>query len=785
MHSNPSAGQTAATGRRDAARLFRATFERAAIGIAHLSPEGRWLRVNRRLCDFLGYDREELAALTRRDVTHPDDLAADLAQIGRMLAGELDEYERDKRYLRKDGATVWGHLTSALVRTSGGEPDYCISMVQDVTARKRLEEERAQALERERAARLEAEATNARLRALQALTDTALSHLALDGLLDELLGRVTAVLGVDHVGILLLDADGRTLTARAARGLGEAQVGRVPIPVGRGFVGRVAARREPLITDAPSAGDFDGAPPILREKLRSGAGVPLLVPVEVEDHVVGRTLDRGAESLPPSRLVGVLSVGSATPRHFTEEDMRLLQLVGDRVALAVDRARLYAAEQDARRRAEAEAARATERAARLNTILETMADGVGVSDTDGRLIQTNRAFRELLAAEQLPGFGAMSFADRAPLLHLRYAATGEPFPVGRHPVARALRGEVVTGTEAQWRLQAFDGREVEVDVSAAPLHDGDGRVVGAVSVVRDMTERRRLEREREAARADELAAREASRRLEAFLAVAAHDLRTPLTAVVGYLALAARQAERLAAAADAAREERPASALAPAIAAVLSGLGDAEAGAARLARLLALLFDTSAIRADRLELHRAPCDLAALVGARVAAQRVAAPGRAIRLHLPAEGAPVPVEADADRIGQVVTNYVTNALKYSTPDRPVDVSVAVEARVARAAVRDGGLGIPEAERERVWELFHRAPGVEAQGAARGGAQGGARAGSLGLGLYISKAIVEAHGGRVGVESAVGEGSTFWFELPLTHRALLTLAHSFPETGGQEA
>ena len=191
-------------------------------------------------------------------------------------------------------------------------------------------------------------------------------------------------------------------------------------------------------------------------------------------------------------------------------------------------------------------------------------------------------------------------------------------------------------------------------------------------------------------------------------------------------------------------------------------LEEAGKSAARLTRLLTLLFDTAAARADKLELHRAPFDLAALVREQVAALRVAAPERTIDLQTPADGAPVPVEADADRLGQVVANYLTNALKYSPPDRPVDVSVAVRGRAgrrpgARVAVRDRGPGIPEAERGRVWELFHRAPGVEAQDRARGG--------SLGLGLYICKAIVEAHGGRVGVASAVGEGSTFWFTLPL--------------------
>ena len=477
-------------------RLFRATFERAAIGIAHVSPEGRWLRVNQRLCDLLGYDRAELAALTWQDLTHPDDLDVDLDHVRHLLAGEIEEYELDKRYMRKDGTVVWGHLTVALVRTPAGTPDYFISMVEDITARKRLEREHARLLRRERA-------TNTRLHALQALTDTALSHLALDDLLHELLGRVTAVLGVDSVGIALLDDDGRTLTLSAVRGLGEEDVGRVQIPAGQGFVGRIAASRAPQIADADalSAEDFEGAPPILRERLRSLAGVPLLV----EDHVAGRE----AAGQAATRLVGVLIVGSVTPHRFTKVDVQLLQLVGDRIALAVDRARLYAAEQDARRRAEAEAARArageeqaTARAAELHTILETIADGVAVSGTDGRLIQANRAFRELLAADRQPQFDAMSFADRAPLLDFRNPATGEPLPLERHPVARALRGEVVTGPEADVRLRALDGRELEANISAAPLRDRepDGRIVGAVSVLRDVTWRKQLEREREAAR---------------------------------------------------------------------------------------------------------------------------------------------------------------------------------------------------------------------------------------------------------------------------------------------
>ena len=326
-------------------------------------------------------------------------------------------------------------------------------------------------------------------------------------------------------------------------------------------------------------------------------------------------------------------------------------------------------------------------------------------------------------------------------------------------------GPGIETEERLLRIRALDGRDIEVIFSTAPLRDRDGHLVGAMCVLHDMTEHNRLAREREAARADELAAREVSRRMEQFLAVAAHDLRAPLTAVVGFLELAARQAERLA---DAAQEESPT--LAPAVETLRGRLEEADRGAERLARLLTLLFDTSAIRAGRLELRRAPCDLAALVRDQVAGLRAAAHGRVIHLREPAEGASIPVEADADRIGQVVANYLTNALKYSPPDRPIDVSVAVpvevegeegQAHVARVAVRDRGPSLPEAEQGRVWELFHRVPGVEVQDRTRQGPGEG----SLGLGLHICKAIVEAHGGRVGVEGAVGEGSIFWFTLPL--------------------
>lgn len=121
--------------------LFRATFENAAVGMAHVGPDGKWLRVNRRLAEILGYSRDELAQLTFQDVSHADDIVADLGLFEPMMRGELPEdgYQMEKRYHRKDGSVVWVNLTTSLQRNQAGKPLFCISVIVDITARKEYE----------------------------------------------------------------------------------------------------------------------------------------------------------------------------------------------------------------------------------------------------------------------------------------------------------------------------------------------------------------------------------------------------------------------------------------------------------------------------------------------------------------------------------------------------------------------------------------------------------------------------------------------------------------------
>ena len=126
---------------RESEELGRATFEQAAVGIAHVGTDGRWLRVNDKFCTIVGYPREELLRMTFQDITHPEDLEANLSHVGQVLAGGIETYSMEKRYIRKDRSPVWVNLTVSLVRTAAGEPRQFISVVEDITERKRVEEE--------------------------------------------------------------------------------------------------------------------------------------------------------------------------------------------------------------------------------------------------------------------------------------------------------------------------------------------------------------------------------------------------------------------------------------------------------------------------------------------------------------------------------------------------------------------------------------------------------------------------------------------------------------------
>ena len=213
---------------------YRATFQQAAIGIAHMDVEGRYLRANDYLCRLLGYSREELLARRLRDVLSTEDLAASEARMGELLAGERDQFEAEQRFVRKDGTEIWLRRTVSLARDVDGAPLYFISVMEDVTARRQVEEERARLLERERVARAEAE------RAVRG-RDEFLSVAA-----HELKTPVTSLRGFAQLAVRQLDATGQIEPplARQALDVIDRQSDRLASLVGRLLdVSRIQAGR--------------------------------------------------------------------------------------------------------------------------------------------------------------------------------------------------------------------------------------------------------------------------------------------------------------------------------------------------------------------------------------------------------------------------------------------------------------------------------------------------------------------------------------------------------------
>jgi signal transduction histidine kinase len=274
---------------------------------------------------------------------------------------------------------------------------------------------------------------------------------------------------------------------------------------------------------------------------------------------------------------------------------------------------------------------------------------------------------------------------------------------------------------------------------------------GVARLATQVIERVSLLQERAEAKAKEQKLQEVTRRYEDCLSTASHELRTPLTTIKGNLQLSQRRLALLL------KRIEPAPELVEGLRRSEQPLKEALQNFGRLERMIGELLDYSRIQADKFILHKQFCNLVTIAQKAVEEARKSMDGRTILLTLP-EQEEIPVYADKDRIGEVIHNYLTNAHKYSSLTRPIEVSVSVEGTLARLAVRDEGCGIPPQEQGQVWERFYRVPNI-------GVVEPSAADSNLGLGLYLCWETIELHGGRVGVSSTPGQGSTFWFTLAL--------------------
>ena len=434
-----------------------------------------------------------------------------------------------------------------------------------------------------------------------------------------------------------------------------------------------------------------------------------------------------------SQLLGFLSLDYGGLDHsYTQDELALTRAVTELAALVMERERLLVERIAAQ--ADAFAWRAAHQ--RMVELIELAHDAVLVRDPASRVVYWNQG------AERLYGWNTYEASGQS-----THSLLATRFPTSQQSVEMQLT------TTGQWEgiltHTSRTGKVVIVESRQVLVRGKDGEPEAILEINRDVTERKRIQEEREEARANEMAAQEAARRMDEFIGIASHELRTPLTSIKGNLQLARRRVNRLIH--EVPTDDEP---ILHKLETIQTMLDRAERQVGIQNRLVSDLVDVSRIRTGKLELQKVQTDLATIVREAVEDQRLTAPTRLISFETSALA--VLVLADRDRIEQVVSNYLSNALKYSLEECPVAVRIDIHGKLVRVSVRDEGPGLTAEQQKHIWERFYRVPEIMVQSGSGVG---------LGLGLHICQTIIEQHAGQVGIESTKGNGSTFWFMLPL--------------------
>ncbi|MNX10842.1 Alkaline phosphatase synthesis sensor protein PhoR [compost metagenome] len=364
-------------------------------------------------------------------------------------------------------------------------------------------------------------------------------------------------------------------------------------------------------------------------------------------------------------------------------------------------------------------------ALRLNAlILQSVADGIYVLDREEHALYLNQA------AERIFGYASGELIGKRThaILHHSYA-DGSPYPPEACPITLTLRdGRTRQGDhEVFWRK---NGEPVPTEYVCSAILE-DGRIVGAVLVFRDVSERLRLERRLQE---QNVQLQELDRLKNQFINAISHDLRAPLTSIRGYAELLGEEAGG------------------PMTPRQQAYLQQIEKGVQRLDVMIGDLMDMARADAGMLTLACEDTEFTSLLSEIIASLMPLSEQAGVTLSLSSPSEPIIVTLDARRIGRVLANLLQNAIKFTPAGGCVAVRVRSIPEGLLCEIEDTGPGISAEELPR---LFQRYSQLEA----------GLHKGGAGLGLSISKTIVEAHGGTIGVRSAPGKGSTFWFVLPL--------------------
>lgn len=432
-----------------------------------------------------------------------------------------------------------------------------------------------------------------------------------------------------------------------------------------------------------------------------------------------------------NRIMGILSLFDEHVGTFDTELLQLTTMIADYAAVALENVRLREREMALWRDAEHERQR-------LELIISSMAEGLLITDAQGAITSLNSSAQQLLAQAEV------NLEQETPTsLRQLAASTNVSWLLDLADIVdQAMAGNIVMN----WELIAGDIGEtipLTLSISAAPLHDTSQtliRPIGVVAVLNDITSNKQIEKLK-----------------DEFVSIVSHELRTPLTAIKGYTQHLIRRIERRLR--EARQKQQSTGSLAePSESYDLRSLNIVQSETEHLERMVSDLLDLSRVQWGELDLHYTSFYLADILAERVRLAQVSAEQHTIILDIQAQDSRI--MADQLRVGQIFGNILDNAIKFSPPGRQVTVKLQEQEQEYLISVIDQGIGVSPEYFDHIFERFYRVRNTTSR-----------QYSGIGMGLYVAKAIVEAHGGRIGFYSDRGIGSTFYFTLPRVPRTSL--------------
>ncbi|AFY83902.1 PAS domain S-box protein [Oscillatoria acuminata] len=750
---------------------FRNAFDYATIGMALVAPDGHWLKVNRALCEILGYDEGELLEKTFHDVTHPEDRETDWQSLQDLLGGEIPSYQTEKRYLHRQGQVVWVQLSASLVRDSRERPLYLIAQIQDITARKR--------------AREELHSSRARIAAILELAGEAIisidSHQRItlfNQAAERIFGYSAAqLLGQPLEKLLPLCLEGTRKSGGNGEGCStnlarmmdqsgevmglrqdgmefpaEVSISEVEIAEEQVFTlclrditdrKRAEAERAKLIEILEATPDFilsarvDGTVFYLNKAARTIFGVPPECPLEpfqiFQSHPGWANDIIQNEGIPTAIAQGtwIGETALVTPQGV---EITLSELIIAHKSPDGAVTMFSSIARDITKQKEIEATvRESER--RWRRLLETVQLAVVGLDRRGGIEYANPFFLELVGYALSEIQGKDWFELFIPTHQQRRHS--EVLEELRTPDFYSHPQSIIVTRSGQEKIIAWNN---------TVLHDLRGVEMGTLSIGEDITERDAIERMK-----------------DEFISVVSHELRTPLASIHGALNLISSGLIE------------PTGEKGKRVMAIAAESAD------RLVRLVNDILDLERLTSGKIALVKERHSPRDLIEKAIETMQVMANRAEVNFQVECNPS-LELWIDGDRIIQVLTNLLSNAIKFSPTVSTVEISVQgrtltpnplgkLDAEPSPSspsmilfAVKDQGRGIPENKMESIFERFHQVDASDSR-----------KKGGTGLGLAICRSIIQQHGGRIWVESVLNEGSTFYFTLP----------EITPETSPEEA